>query len=139
MLVDPNAAETFAACVLDPRDRTFDNPIAALHRDLLALRRCDPVLAAPDPELAGAVLGDHTFALRFAADDAERLLLVNLGPTFRGLSVPEPLIAPPSRGGWRLAWSSEHPRYGGHGTPTPITSEGVAIPARASIFLEPEP
>jgi maltooligosyltrehalose trehalohydrolase len=137
-LLDPNARDTFAGCILDPRERTFDNPIAALHRDLLALRRNDPVLSAPDPDLDGAVLSDRAFALRFTAAGADRLLLVNLGLTLAAASVPEPLIAPPGAA-WRLVWSSEHPRYGGHGTPVPFTRERLAIPAHASIFLEPEP
>jgi maltooligosyltrehalose trehalohydrolase len=137
-LLDPDARDTFAGCILDPRERTFDNPIAALHRDLLALRRNDPVLSAPDPDLDGAVLSDRAFALRFTAAGADRLLLVNLGLTLAAASVPEPLIAPPGAA-WRLVWSSEHPRYGGHGTPVPFTRERLAIPAHASIFLEPEP
>jgi maltooligosyltrehalose trehalohydrolase len=138
-LPDPGAPSTFASCVLEPRERTFDRPIAILHRDLLALRRGDPVLSAPAPELDGAVLSDRAFALRFAAGDAERLLLVNLGPTFVGVSVPEPLLAPPAGTGWKLVWSSEHPRYGGHGTPPPFTRVRLAIPAHAAILLEPDP
>jgi maltooligosyltrehalose trehalohydrolase len=96
------------------------------------------VLSAPDPDLDGAVLSDRAFALRFTAAGADRLLLVNLGLTLAVASVPEPLIAPPGAA-WRLVWSSEHPRYGGHGTPVPFTRERLAIPAHASIFLEPEP
>jgi maltooligosyltrehalose trehalohydrolase len=85
------------------------------------------------------VLSDRAFVLRFAAAGAERLLLVNLGPTFAGISIPEPLLAPPAGTGWRLAWSSEHPRYGGHGTPEPFTRVRLKIPAHAAILVEPDP
>ena len=74
-----------------------------------------------------------------ASGDAESLLLVNLGPTFARPAVPEPLIAPPEDTGWRLAWSSEDPRYGGHGTPPPFDRMRLAIPARAAIILVPDP
>jgi maltooligosyltrehalose trehalohydrolase len=69
---------------------------------------------------------------------ADRLLLVNLGPTLAQASVPEPLIAPPRGARWRLLWSSEAPAYGGHGTPAPFGPERLALPARSAILLAPE-
>ena len=140
-LVDPCDEATFRACVLDPAERRLDNPLVALHRDLLALRHGDPAFTDGRPEtLDGAVLGERAFALRFFRDTPtdDRLLLVNLGPTFAKASVPEPLIAPPARTRWRLAWSSEDPRYGGHGTPAPLSAAGLAIPGRAALLLVPE-
>ena len=78
--------------------------------------------------------------LRFVQPDAadDRLLLVNLGATFQQASVPEPRIAPPRGMRWRLIWSSEDPRYGGHGTPPPFTEQGLAIPGRAALAFAPE-
>jgi maltooligosyltrehalose trehalohydrolase len=140
-LADPFAEATFRACVLDPRQRRLDAPHVALHRDLLRLRRTDPAFTDPRPEaLDGAVLSEHAFAVRYLQDDPtrDRLLLVNLGPTFARRAVPEPLLAPPERTGWRLAWSSEDPRYGGHGTPRPFDRVRLAIPARAAIVLVPD-
>ena len=141
-LTDPCAEATFRGCVLDPRDRRLDHPRVALHRDLLRLRRDDPAFTDPRPEaLDGAVLSEHAFVVRYLQDDPlrDRLLLVNLGPTFARPGVPEPLIAPPDGAGWRVVWSSEDPRYGGHGTPTPFDRVRFAIPARSAVVLAPAP
>lgn len=141
-LFDPCIEATFRACVLDPAERRLDHPTVALHRDLLRLRKTDRAFTDARPTaLDGAVLSEHAFALRFFQDDPanDRLLLVNLGPTFARAVVPEPLIAPPRGHGWRLAWSSEDPAYGGHGTPPPFTRARLSIPARAAILLVPDP
>ena len=142
VLPDPCDEATARACVLDPAGRTLANPAVRLHRDLLHLRRDDPAFTDPRPEaLDGAVLSDRAFALRYLRPDParDRLLLVNLGPTFARPAVPEPLIAPPAGTAWRLLWSSEDPRYGGHGTPPPFDGERLAIPARSALVLAPEP
>ena len=133
-LADPCIEETFRRCVLDPTDRRLDNPIVALHRDLLRLRRDDPAFTSGD--VHGAILGERTFALRFFTGD--RLLLVNLGPTFAQAVVPEPLLAPLDGQGWRVAWSSEDPRYGGHGTPPPFDRVRLSIPAYGALLLVPD-
>jgi maltooligosyltrehalose trehalohydrolase len=136
-LLDPCAESTFTACILDPAERSFANPSVQLHRDLLRLRREDPAFAG---EVDGAVLSDRVLALRFFQDHPahDRLLLVNLGGTFARAVVPEPLIAPPRGTGWRHAWSSEDPRYGGHGTPPVFTRARLAIPAHAAVLLAPD-
>jgi hypothetical protein len=38
-----------------------------------------------------------------------------------------------------MAWSSEHPKYGGRGTPEPFTHARLAIPARSAVLLQPDP
>ncbi|HET9627456.1 MAG TPA: DUF3459 domain-containing protein [Kofleriaceae bacterium] len=145
-LADPTVAATFEACRLDPTQRRFDHPSVRLHQDLLRLRRDDPAFTDPRPDaLDGAVLSDRAFVLRFQQDDPlhDRLLVVNLGPTFTQTAVAEPLLAPPrgpdGKGGWRLAWSSEDPRYGGHGTPAAFTRVRLAFPARSALLFEPDP
>jgi maltooligosyltrehalose trehalohydrolase len=141
-LADPCAEATFRACVLDPRDRRLDHPCVTLHRDLLRMRRDDPAFTDPRPDaLDGAVLSDHAFAIRYWQADPrrDRLLLVNLGPTLSRAAVAEPLIAPPRGSTWKLSWSSEDVRYGGHGTPPLFTRTRTAIPARAAVVLSPEP
>jgi len=130
-LVDPCSEATFRRCILDPGDRRLDHPVVALHRDLLRLRREAPA----GDDVAGAVLAERTFALRFG----DRLLLVNLGATFAQAVVPEPLLAPPPGTGWHVAWSSEDPRYGGHGTPPPFDRVRLALPARSAVLFVPDP
>ncbi|CAN5689913.1 hypothetical protein BH11MYX3_BH11MYX3_30120 [soil metagenome] len=140
-LIDPNAESTFRDCILDPAERRLDAPVVMLHRDLLRLRREDPAFTDPRPEaMDGAVLGDSVFVLRFFQDDpaGDRLVLVNLAATFCRDGIPEPLIAPPLGHGWRTLWSSEDPRYGGHGTPRPFTHERTSIPAHSVVVLAPE-
>jgi maltooligosyltrehalose trehalohydrolase len=85
------------------------------------------------------VLGPEALVLRwFAPGAADRLLLVNLGADLASPSVSEPLLAPPEGHAWALEWSSEHPRYGGRGSPAPFHDEGVRIAGHAAMLLAPE-
>ena len=137
-LDDPADPRTFERCKLD---RAGSEPeLVALHRDLLELRRSDPVLAAQGAHgLDGSVLGPEAFALRWLAPDgADRLLLVNLGADVVAGSIPDPLVAPPDGTRWAVGWSSEHPRYGGGGSSSPFREDGVRIVGHAAMLLVPE-
>jgi len=69
--------------------------------------------------------------------DDDRLLVVNLGRQLEPL-VPEPLLAPPEGRQWKVLWSSEHPGYGGAGTPEVETTDGTwRIPAEAAFVFHP--
>src|SRR5262249_27953111 len=115
-LDNPADPKTFERCKLDLTERQRQSAIYALHRDLLRLRREDPVLRAPRRgEFDGAVLGAHAFVLRYFAAAGDRLLVVNLGIDLHLESTSEPLLAPPEGMIWQIAWSSEDPRYGGRG------------------------
>jgi maltooligosyltrehalose trehalohydrolase len=138
-LPDPSAPATFESCILDERERDLDAPIVRLHRDLIALRRNYPGFTdQSDGARRGAVLSDHAFCIRWWHAAGERMLLVNLGPTVRQSILPESLLAPPERSGWRVVWSSEHPTYGGSGTPEPFTRTRLYIPAHSAVLLEPD-
>ncbi len=95
-VADPESSETFARCKLDLGERETHAEAMALHRDLLKLRREDPVFRAQGAGwLDGTVLGRQAFALRFFGETAgDRLLLVNLGMDLELEPVPEPLLAP---------------------------------------------
>ncbi|MEW5726975.1 MAG: DUF3459 domain-containing protein, partial [Pseudomonadota bacterium] len=140
LLPDPGAEATFRACVLDPSERRDHARIVALHRDLLRLRRDDPVVAARGRDgLDGAVLGEDAFCLRwFGADGDDRLLLVNLGGDLHLAVAPEPLLAPPAGQRWCLAWDSERPAYGGSGALFPERDDGWRVTARCALLLVPE-
>jgi maltooligosyltrehalose trehalohydrolase len=134
-LADPSAPATFAACKLDWDERARNREALALHRDLLGLRRTDPVFRAQGKGLDGAVLGPEAFLLRFFGEGGDdRLLLVNLGRDLERRSIPDPLVAPPQGRSWALLWSSEDPAYGGGGTP-PIEGEAWRIPGHAAVVL----
>jgi maltooligosyltrehalose trehalohydrolase len=140
-LDDPGSPATFERCKLDWREVQSHTQVLRLYTDLLALRRNDPVLASQRADrVHGAVLSSEAFLLRFFGDDSQsdRLLVVNLGKDLELDPAPEPLLAPPLGGSWRLLWSSESPGYGGTGTP-PIEDEANwKIPARAAVVMTGE-
>jgi maltooligosyltrehalose trehalohydrolase len=139
-LPDPGDLSTFLRCKLDHTERARHADFFALHRDLLALRRRDPVLGSvPDVRVDGAVLARNAFVLRFfSAVDDDRLLLVNLGGPLDFAVMPEPLLAPPCAGTWRVLWASEDLAYGGSGMPslTP-TMAGWRLPGGCAVVLAP--
>jgi maltooligosyltrehalose trehalohydrolase len=138
-LADPAKPETFERCRLDHSEHERHAGAYALHGDLLRLRWEDPVLRVQRAGgVDGAVLGPEAFVIRFFAEVGDRLLVVNLGPELRLDPVPEPLLAPVNRQGWRVLWSSEAPRYGGGGTPPVETEkEGWRLPAHSAVFMAP--
>jgi maltooligosyltrehalose trehalohydrolase len=120
-LPSPADAHTFQRCKLDPAERARNGWAVALHRDLLRIRREDPVVRrSHDLPVDGAVLTGDAFVLRyFGPDGDDRLLVVNLGRDTDFTPAPEPLLAPPAGRLWRVLWCSEHPDYGGHGSVEP--------------------
>ena len=140
-LPDPAKEETFRASKLDHAERQSHAETYALHRDLLRLRREDPVLAEQDCEMVfGAVIGPEAFVLRFLDDGHDdRLLVVNLGRDLYPIALSEPMLAPPDERGWAILWYSENPRYGGCGAPPVDTGEAWRIPGHAALLLGPAP
>jgi maltooligosyltrehalose trehalohydrolase len=142
LLADPELEETFTRCKLDFSDREKNRHVYEMHRDLLRLRKEDPLLGkSPSGSFDGAVLGPSSFVLRyFGKEQDDRLLVVNLGQSQRLDPAPEPLLAPPDSHVWKIQWSSEDPRYGGDGTP-PMESEDEnwLLPAYSTALLIPTP
>lgn len=140
-LAPPGDRATFERCRLDATERERHAEAVALHRDLLRLRREDPVFAGERRRgVDGAVLGAEAFVLRFFGDGAaDRLLLVNLGRDLVLDPAPEPLLAPAERSRWTVLWSSEDPRYGGSGTPPPETDDGWRLPGQAAVAMAAAP
>jgi maltooligosyltrehalose trehalohydrolase len=141
ILPDPAHPETFDRCKLDHAERHRHPEVWALHRDLLRLRREDAAFRMQRAGgVDGAVLSHDAFVLRyFAGGTDERLVLVNLGRDLLFAPAPEPLLGPPAGMRWMIRWSSEHPRYGGGGTPPVETEEGWRIPGASAIVLAPAP
>jgi len=138
-LVDPGDVNTFRRSVLDLGERERHASVYALHRDPLALRREDPILAHRPCRFDGAVLADEAWLLRFFAEDgADRLLIVNIGPDLHLDPAPEPLLAPVDGCGWQVRWSSESPGYGGSGTAPVYGADNWRIPGNAAVVLIPE-
>jgi maltooligosyltrehalose trehalohydrolase len=135
----PARVETFLACKLNhaERDRPGHTESLAMHRDLLRLRREDPVLSERRRGgVDGAVLGPDALVLRyFGAEQEDRLLFLNLGVDLHLDPAPEPLLAPPAGMRWDLLWSSEDPRYGGGGTPALEREDNWWIPGQAAVAM----
>ncbi|HKF67454.1 MAG TPA: DUF3459 domain-containing protein, partial [Vicinamibacterales bacterium] len=151
-LPDPGADATFQICKLRESERSAGGVRTTLQRDLLRLRREDPIFHRPFVRdwLDGAVLSKQAFVLRWFADDPhtmwttesdsrERLVVVNLGPELQIDPAPEPLLAPPAGSQWAILWSSEDPAYGGAGTGPLEQDDGWRIPGQATIVLDARP
>jgi maltooligosyltrehalose trehalohydrolase len=140
-ILDPAAPETFMQCKLDmsQRQKPRHAEIYSMYRDLLKLRRSETALRGRWPSgMDGAVLSDEAFLLRFFSPDGDdRLLLVNFGRDLHLKIAPEPLLAPPLGKTWRLLWSSEDPKYLGHGTASMDSNENWRLPGRSTVLMTP--
>jgi maltooligosyltrehalose trehalohydrolase len=138
-LPSPLDEDTFRRCKLDHGERERNAGAYALHRDLLHLRRSDPVIrraALHKPE--GAVLASGAFVLRFfgGEGDGDRLLIVNLECDLDLSPVAEPLLAPPFDTRWTLQWTSESVEYGGQGTPPLRVHSRLYVPGGSAVLLQ---
>ncbi|MGE5353277.1 MAG: malto-oligosyltrehalose trehalohydrolase [Acidobacteriota bacterium] len=136
-LPDPANPKTFERSKIDFSERQSHAPIYKMHRDLLKLRREDPVLSRQDRHMMdGAVLSGEAFLLRFFDPDGmDRLLIVNLGRDLELTILPEPLLAPPEGKDWKTLWASENPAYGGCGSPDVETNGSLRIQGHAAVLL----
>lgn len=135
-LPDPGDPATFIRSKLIASERESHANVYRMYRDLIALRRHDPVFSGPARlPLDGAVLGQESFLLRFFGAREDRLLLVNLGRDLRLEPAPEPLLAPPQGHAWEILWSSENPVYGGRGTALWDRDEVWWVPGHSAVVL----
>jgi len=126
-LDDPREEATFKKCVLDWSQRDRNERALNLHRDLIALRRSDPVLRrCDDIPLDGAVFHSNIILVRYFGEPetGDRLLVVNIGTDCTPHAVPQPLLAPPEGQAWVAMWGSENPDYGGEGQCEILSAEG---------------
>jgi maltooligosyltrehalose trehalohydrolase len=136
----PYDQSTFEQSKLDLSERARNTTIYALYRDLLKLRRDDPVISKSHCcWIDGAVLGPTGFLLRYCLDEEQRLLLVNYGREMHLAPAPEPLLAPPEGCCWEIVWTSEQIEYGGSGTPPLETDKYFLIQGNAAVLLKPIP
>jgi maltooligosyltrehalose trehalohydrolase len=144
-LHDPGDENTFLRCKLDfsERQKPMHSEIYQLHKDLLKLRRSEPVFQRVQRrgDIDGAVLGPGALVLRyFAKDGDDWLVVVNLERDLPLPVAPEPLLAPPQGRRWQKVLATEDPAYGGSGTaPVDTEQEGWRIPGRCAVVLRPVP
>jgi maltooligosyltrehalose trehalohydrolase len=138
-LADPADLETFRRSQLDRSESERHVQAYALHRDLLALRRDDPVIGKRPCHAEGAAISETSWLVRYAEKTGQdRLLIVNLGLDLRLAPIAEPLLAPVAGHSWRLLWSSEDARYGGSGVPLPGEDGVWNVPGKSALLLAPD-
>lgn len=139
-LPDPTDIQTFLASKLKLEERENNSHIYSLHRDLIKLRKTDPVFKEmQNLDIDGAVLGYDAFLLRyFGGSNGDRLILINFGRELFIRSYPEPLLAAAKGCEWALMWSSESPTYGGEGTPIfkSFSKSNAKISGHSAIILK---
>jgi maltooligosyltrehalose trehalohydrolase len=140
-LPNPGDPMTFTNSKLNLNDRHQHKEEYALHRDLLRLRRSDPVFLASqqNQRIDGAVLSPDTLVMRFFGENPgeDRLLLVNLNRDIHLVPAPEPLLAPPEDCIWGALWSSEDPCYGGMGMPPWPQEVNWYLQGESAVVLHP--
>ena len=138
LLEPPTSKETFRRCTLNLEERTTHTHALALHRDLLQLRRSTKAITHPT-RVDGAVLAPEAMVVRYFSSDEDLLLVVNLGCDLDLSPSPEPLLGQPRGGKWRVIWSSESVKYGGHGT-APVHANGMwRLPGESALLCAPVP
>lgn len=106
------------------------------------MRRSEPAFAESRLHpIDGAVLSDRAFMIRFfgAQPEDTRVLMVNYGNDLKLIPMPEPLLAPPENFRWQLAWSTDHPGYGGGGVAPFDLEADAALPAHSAVVLKVTP
>lgn len=136
LLVDPSIDETFLNSKLDFSERKKNKHIYDLHKDLIKIKRYDPVISSYRTDVDGAVLSNNAFVIRYFGED-DRILIVNLGSDLHLDPAPEPLLAPPYKMGWELIFSTEDPKYFGSGTAPLESKNNWVIPGHAAVLLKP--
>lgn len=123
---------------LNWRELGENSKIFQMHKDLLVLRKKDPVFSNREKMgVDGAVLSESIFLIRFFGEE-QRLLFVNFGIDCVLDPSAEPLVAPPSQCVWEILWSSEEIKYGGAGTcPWPAADGKCHLSAFSAVLLSP--
>jgi maltooligosyltrehalose trehalohydrolase len=123
---DPQAESTYRGSQLRDSDREVGAGMLALYRDLLRLRREDPVLANGDrAHLDANVIGAEVLSVRRWTDEGERLLIANFG---REMEVAVPEAA-------KVLFSTTSKEYGGTGYAPVVNGNTATIPARSATLL----
>jgi maltooligosyltrehalose trehalohydrolase len=137
----PDEEAVFRQCRIDWSERKAHECVLRLHRDLIALKRGDPVFRRQGRDgIDGSVLSDTAFFARFfARDGRDRLLIVNLESDLTPRIFPDPLLAPPEGRRWRPLWSSDDPAYGGDGIRNAVDEAGHWLfPGQATTVMAAE-
>jgi maltooligosyltrehalose trehalohydrolase len=129
-LPNPAAKSTFEKSKLNFEDLQAHQPVYLLHKDLIALRRSDPVINGRGRHfLEGAVYGPRLLILRYLGRESgdDRLIMINFDRDQVISPAPIPLLAAPPGRTWKVIFSSENPTYSGQGAPAIHFNEQLTI------------
>jgi maltooligosyltrehalose trehalohydrolase len=139
---DPQDVQTFLASRLRSSDRAASGAVLRLHRDLIRLRRKDPVLRHCDRAATTATaIGKQCVVVRRWNADAERVLIANAGASqsidLAGLD----LEWPDRDRRWRLVLSTGWARYAGEATRRPARPTGgqLLVPRCTALLYARDP
>jgi maltooligosyltrehalose trehalohydrolase len=139
---DPQAESTFLSSKLKRGERRTNAGISALYRELLRLRREDPVLSAADrTRVRSAALGAQALAVHLWQGDEHRVLIANFGAA-TSLSVEAtPILRDLGDRRLRLVLSTANRRFAGSGGRVSVRgwarSARVQVPARSAAIFAP--
>jgi len=138
LLLSPSHLDTFQKCKLDLNERNTHSQAYQLHKDLLKLRKNDPVFNSLS-SLDGSVINSDSFLLRFFGKEKDdRLMIINFGVDYILSPAPDPLLAPFPGTKWDILWSSESEHYGGNGTLPLFPNEHWKVLGHSAIVLGPK-
>ncbi len=135
----PHDPKTFQQSKINWKDKERHQPHYQLHRDLIEMRKKDPVFSHfSEVTVDGALIDEDFFLIRYFSSYGDRLLLINLGIDYHLYPASEPLLAPPRGHIWNKMWSSEMPRYGGFGYLKTKPHHNWKITGHSASILYPE-
>ncbi len=132
---DPQAEETFLRSKLKLEEASISPgaEISALYRELLRLRRSDPVLSKQDRHAMQArAIGNDILAVQFHAEEGDRLMLANFGEE-TSLSASE--WARDSTAGLHILLDTNESRFGGRGERPALDGDILRLPAHCAVFI----
>ncbi len=137
---DPQAEVTFLASKLDLEERRSNAPTYRLYRELLSLRRGDPVLSRGERAATRAfAVGAQILAVHRWLGTAHRVLVANFGADASLPLADTPELEAMAGADWRLLLSTADRQFGGSGRETGLCGgereRRLHVPARsAAIF-----
>lgn len=137
---DPQAEATFVRSKLDLGERNVNSGTYDLYRELLRLRRKDPVLGVQERSRAKAdAIGAQIVTMVRWVGNEYRLLVANFGPSAGIMIADHPSLADLPGDEWRLLLATSERRFGGANARCGQTGHGVRrrleMPARtAAVF-----
>src|SRR5262249_12935963 len=133
---DPQAEETFLRSKLNWSEAERNADTLSLYRNLLALRREDPVLAVQGRATTPATpVSPRVVTGPRWGEAGHRLLLASFGDETE-VALEDVLAPHAARDGWRLRWHSNARGYGGDGAEPAVTDGTVRLPAVTAALLE---